>query len=374
MQQYRVEFFENYVSSTAANRRLKYVHHDFCNDLAIDDDYIAIQTTVIEINATDKVKAGHLIRVLRDDEDYFFGIVTDAEPGDYITRVSFKPFIALFDADILFYVYSQYRSAANPGTTLEETLKDYIEFYFVNNSDYRQDFPITVTIPGSSSRTVRWNMGIQPEIENGSWNIIGLYSVLIVRALKEYGVAITVTPNFSTGKIAIGIGTVSGVFKIDAGLKNVTVKTFKVNDRPTGVNKLIVHDVTDYSRTMTYYVHPDRTWDTTNSNRIVPVSYNIRTATPDGSLSDPVDDFELAADMVAIDEFGGLEFDNLIELECAPNDPLINPTTLKNGQVVTIYYKDGAYSSILTGKNVTFETITLMFGSERILYSKKTSK
>lgn len=374
MQQYRVEFFESFISDVTSTRKLKYVFHDFINDLPIDDDYIAIQTTTTEIRATDKVKNGHFIRVLRDDEDYFFGLVTDVQPGEYTTRVSFKPFLAVFDTDILFNTLRQYRSASNPGTTLEETLQFYIEAYFVSNSDYRQVYPMSVTIPAAANRTAEWNMGIQPETEGGNYATVGLYSTLIVRAMKEYGVAIDVVPNFSTGQIALTIGKVSGTFKIDADLPNITVKTFKVNDRPKGINKLIVYNDLTYSTPIIFYVHSDRSWDTTNSDRITPVSFAIRTVSPDGTYNDPDEDFMYAAMVAAYDELSGLEFDNLIELECAPNDRLISPTTMKNGQKVTIYYKGDAYTSILTGKSVSFENITLMFGSERIAYTKKTSK
>ena len=374
MQQYRVEFFESFISDTTSTRKLKYVFHDFVNDIPIDDDYIAIQTTTIEIKPTDKVKNGHFIRILRDNDDYFFGYVVDAEPGTYTTKISFKPFLAVFDTDILFNVLCQYRSAENPGITLEETLQGYIDAYFATNSDYRQCYPITITIPAAGSRTVKWNMGITSDEEGSSYAVVGLYQTLIVRAMKEYGVAIEVTPNFSTGVIALSIGKVSGTFHIDAGLNNVTVKTFKVNDRPNGINKLIVHNSLTYTNPIIFYVHPDRSWDTIDTDRITPVVYGIRTVTPDGTYEDPDDDFMYAALATAYDELSGLEFDNLIELECAPNDRLISPTTMKNGQKVTVHYKGEAYTSILTGKNVSFEVITLMFGSERITYTKKTSK
>ena len=373
MQQYRIEFFENRVSSTPASRKLVYVHHDFANDIEIDDDYIAMQTTTIEIKSTTKVKAGHFIRILRDEKDYFFGFVTDASPGEYTTRIQFKPFLAVFDSDVLFNILSQWRSTTYPGVSLEEALKIYIDGYFVDNSDYRQNLPMNVTIP-ESGLTERWNMGIKSDTEGSVWAVVGLYKVLIVRAMKEYGVAIRVTPNFSTGQIGLTIGTVSGLIKIDADLENVVIKTLKVNDRPNSINKLIVHNTYDYTMSKTYYVHSNRTWDDENTNRIVPVSYEIRTVTPDGTYSDPQDDFEFAAISAAYDVLSGLEFDNLIELEVAPNDPIVKPASMKVGQKVSVYHNEDVYTSILTGKSISLEVITLMFGSERIKYTKKTSK
>lgn len=376
MQQYRLEFFESYISTTTSTRRLRYVHSDFANNLTIDDDYIAIQTTMIDIGATNKVKAGQFIRVLKDNVDFFFGLVTDAEPGEYVTKVSFKPFLAIFDSNILFNIYTQYRSSSSSGLSLEETLQTYIDAYFVSNSDYRQDYPIDITI--SSSLTTKWNMNIQPETEGGSWATIGLYSVLIVRALKEYGVAISVTPNLSTGRIELSIRKIDGTLHLDADLDNVTVKTLKVNDRPSGINKLVVYNSLNYGMSLTYLVRSDRTWDRSDlvadEDRIVPVVYDIQTVTPDGTLTDPDDDFELAAIGAAYDMLNGLEWDNLIELEVAPNDPLINPMSIPIGKKIAVHYCGETYTSILTGKAVSYEVITLMFGSERISYTKKTSK
>lgn len=366
MQQYRIEFFE----LATISRKLRFVYRDFSTDLAIDDDYIAIQTTVVEINATELVRAGQFIRILRDEEDYFFGIVSDAEPGTYTTRVSFRPFLSIFDADILFNVLNQWRDDNITHRTLENTLLYYINSYFIDNDDNYQNYPVSsVTL---TSSTVEWNMGIVPDNDDTIYASINLYRELIVRALKEFGVAINVIPEFSQGTFSLKIGTFEEKKHIDADLKNVNIRTFKVNERPTGVNKLIVYNAKDYSMSpITYYVHPDRKWNDRDEDRILPVSYTIRTVTPDETFSDPQVDFAYAALTVAYDELNGLEWDNLIELEVAPNDPIVQPTKLENGQQVAIYHNGTQYVSILTGKSISFESILLVFGSERISYTKK---
>ena len=379
MQQYRLEFFKNHYAANAADRCLMYVHHDFVDDVVIDDDYLAIQTTIVAIRATDKVKVGHVVRVLRDNEDYFFCIVTDVSAGEYTTQITFKPFISIFDEDVLFNILDQYWMDANKGKTLEASLKKYIEDYYVNNSDAIQDWPMTVTIPAARYQTSKWSMNIRGDDEESAYAIIGLYSTLLVRALKEYGVSVRFSPNFSTGKIDVTISKISDTFNVAADLDNVTVKTFKVNDRPIGLNKLTVFSTLTYEA-KNYYVHPnpeeDIWWDKNNSNRITPVIRGLRAVTPDGTYSDDPDvDFEYAAEMVALDELSGIEWDNLIELECIPNDNLVKPSSLRIGQKVTVYYKGTGYTSILTGRSVSYDRITLIFGSERISYTKKkTSK
>lgn len=376
MRQYRLEFFKNHYSANSEDRKLEYVYHTFTSDLPIDDDYISIQTTVVEIGYTDKVKMGNIVRVLREGKDYFLGIVTDVSPGEYLTKISFKPFIAIFDEDILFDVVCQHFSADVPGISLEATLQKYIEQYYVQNpdpskSDPLQYYPMSVTITDSQYRTYDWNMNIVSDGEDTTTAVVGLYRDLIVRAMKEYGVAVRFTPDFSTGKIAVTIGKVRGHLDVDADLNNVTVKTFKANDRPAGVNKLTVVD-TAMDMSVSFYVHPDMTWDPSNTNRITPVVRGIRTISIDGSYSDdPTVDFSLTAYYAAREELGGLIWDNYIELECPADDELVKPETLSIGQEVTIYYKGGAYTSILTGRSIRVNTVTLLFGSERISYTKK---
>lgn len=360
MQLYRIEFFE----VTGQNRKLRYVHHDFTNNLTIDDDYLAIQSTTIEIKATTLVSTGQLIRILRDDEDYFFGLVANVSPGEYTTAVTFKPFIALFDSDILFNIGTQFWSESAPGISLEVALETYITGYFIENSDILQNYPLDISItPGSITP---WNMYIRSDDVSSNWAVIGLYSTLIVRALKDYGVVVTAKPDFNDGIIRITIGKIDGVRPIDADLDNVKIKTLKVNDRPDGINKLVVHNGADYTESVTFYVHPDRSWDKTNADRITPVAYAIKTVTP---YEDET--FEDAAEVAAYEDLSGIQWDNLIELEVAPNDPLIQPATYQVGQTVTVYSKGFAYTSILTGKSVSLENITLIFGSERIAYTKK---
>ena len=115
--------------------------------------------------------------------------------------------------------------------------------------------------------------------------------------------------------------------------------------------------------------------ETPNTDRILPVSVEITTASPDADAKDQELAFAAAAIEAAYQNLSGLEWDDLIELQCATNDVVINPMLIKIGQLVTIYYKDGIYSSILTGRTVSEGTVTLIFGSERITFTKKrTSK
>lgn len=369
MQQYKIEFFD---------RQLNYVFHDSGIDLQIDDDYLSIVTNVVEVAPTDLIKAGHFIRILRDDDLIsFFGVVSEVSPGETITTVRYKPFVSLFDEDILFDTTLQGSADNRPDSkTLENVLKKYITDYYISNSDSLQNLPMTITVPAIGSHTRKWGMNIKSDTEGANRAIIGLHNVLIVNAMKQYGIAINATPDFTNKRIELSIGKHSDVIKVDGDLDNVTVKTLKINDRPDGVNKLIVYNTENYSQTRTFYVHTDRTWDASNTDRIVPVVRSIKSATPDSELAQI--DYDVAFDYAAVDvaynDLSGLTWDNLIEFECSPTDPIVRPLEMKFGQTIKLYYAGGTYESILTGNSVNSEVITLTFGSERVRYTKNRKK
>ena len=94
MQPYKIEFFD---------RQLNYVFHDSAVDLAIDNDYLSITTNGVEIASNDRVKAGHFIKISREDGSVdFFGVVSDVSPKECVISIRYRPFVSLFDEDILF--------------------------------------------------------------------------------------------------------------------------------------------------------------------------------------------------------------------------------------------------------------------------------
>lgn len=362
MLQYNVEFFD---------RTLQYVYSCVIDGVPIEDDYISMKVTKIDIPSTQDVKNGYFIR-LQSDRVKFFGVVSDVSPGEYVTKVSFKPFLSVFDEDFLFDTSTQ-GTANTSHPTLEATILHYIYSLYGNPSDTYQQLPISIEIDSHIEQTAKWSLNVTPETEGSHYRIMNLYSVLITGALKEYGVAIDVTPNFKTKTIKLVITKRLSTFKIDADANNVVVKTIKYNERQTGVNKLVVYNTDDYTQSLTFYVHSDRSWDTENSDRITPVSKSVRSVAPSqrSENEDADEAFIDAAIDIAYSVLSGLTWDNLIELDALYSDPNVDPLGLKIGQLVTIYYKGASYSSILTGRIFADDAITLLFGSERIEYTKR---
>lgn len=367
MVQYNVDFF---------TRDLVFVHNDSTSITEITEDYISIQNNTIEIGLTEKVQNGQFI-YMTSPLDTFLGVVTNVKPENGILTVTYKSFLCLFDEDVLFDTDLQKQTTTNPNggakinsKSLEQMLKDMIEATYVSSDDSLQNLRLIIE---TETNTTQWGFNLKSDTEGTHYCIIGLYSVLLVNALKKYGVALRAVPDFANRYLRIYICAQSGfdVLDIDGDLNNVTIKTLKVNDRPNGTNKLTVYNTDDYRLYLEFYVHPDRSWDVEDTDRITPVVRDVKAAMPDSSIEDPDEAFVTSALDVAYGVLSGLAWNNLIELELAPGDELIKPTTLLFGQKIRLWYKDGTYESILTGRSITEKSIVLMFGSERISFTKR---
>lgn len=361
MLQYNVEFFD---------RNLDFVYNCTIDGVPIEDDYISLKVTRIDIPSTQQVLNGHFIR-LQNERVSFLGVVSDVSPGEYITKVSFKPFISLFDEDFVFDTTTQGTSNTNH-LSLEETILYYLGELYANSDDVYQRLPISVEIDSYISLTTRWSLNITPETEGSHYRIMNLYSSLLVGALKKYGVVIDAIPSFAEKNIRLVITKRVNQIKIDADLNDITVETIKYNERQTGVNKLEVYNTEDYTQYITFYVHSDRSWDAIDADRITPVAREVRSVAPSYAAGVNANDaFADAAYDIAYSVMSGLTWDNLIELVVYYSDPNVEPLSLGIGQTAVIMYKDGRYTSILTGRIFSDETMTLLFGSERIEYSKR---
>lgn len=356
---------------------LVYQHHDSISDPGIKNDYIAMQNNTMEISLTDKVKVGQYVNL--QSEDYsFFGVVTDVKPEEHGLKVSFKSFLSVFDEDILFDTDYQKKNTINPdgggkinAYSLEETIKYIIEDNYVYSDDDLQNLSIAVT---ATDNVKRWGLNLTSDTEGSHFCLIGLYKVLIVNAMKCYGVALRVKPDFHNRVINITITTSSRMLDIDGDLGNVVIKTLTVDDRPNGTNKLTVYNTTDYSQYIDFYVHPDKSWSLEDTDRIFPVVRDVKGAYPDSTIEDPDEAFETAALDVAYGLLSEQTWNNLIEMETSANDEIINPLGLDFGQTIRLHYNDSVYESILTGVEVTSKSVLLTLGSERINFTKRRNR
>lgn len=354
-----VEFF--------SPQTMQCIWHDEAMMPDIDDDYISITNSSIELSKTTSIQNGSLIRI-RGDYDWV-GCVSEVDNlDDDKTTVSFKPFISLFDEDCVFDTNTQGGSKS-----LERLIADMFKSRFVNVDSY-QKLPLEFK---TTSSTTKWDFALDSSKEESHYTVIGAYSEILVDAMSFYGIAVEPTYDFGNKKITLTIGTHPTKFYIDADMANVKITKFDIHKSPNAINKLVVWNWEDLSVPVIFYLHPDETFDTENKNRITPVVQGEEITEYSGEDKDKLTvDQRLAAAAVqcAINKFSGISWSSLIELECAWNDKLLDPVNLPFGQQVTIYHDGYSYPSILTGKKFSGGTVTLSFGTVRYDLIKKLTR
>lgn len=369
---YNVDFFDFYSGSTIAN-----VHHDVVHNISISDDYLSLPNSSVTINKTTNVKKNQLIYIEKDDFN-FSGLVTEVASNDYQTTVTFGSFLNVFKQSVLIDVKKQ--SEYTTSGSLETFIYELIKKFWINTIDSLQNIK-TFNLKKFGT-TTNWSFGIKPNEEEGQYAIVDFYDSIISPALSKYNVPIKFVPNFDTMKLDVIIGFEQKPPKlyIDADQDNIYLDTLTLHDSSTTTNKLIVYNTENYDEYTTYFLHNDdnRTYTTGNYNRITPVVVAMTTATPveevkddDGNITQEGVTFTQAAKEAADNEFSGIQWNNLIELNVALNDQQVRPLELEYGQEVVIYNEtngDGlkhGYTSVLTGKTIS-DRVELIFGTVRL--------
>lgn len=361
MQVYNIEVFDNAMNC---------IHHEAQSEYEYDFDYLSPIQSKLELDFHDS--NARFIRIVSDDRTVnLMGVIVSLDDGELMT-VGFKPFIAVLDVPIMFSVNYQNEKDLDGKNTycLESVLKTCIEVTFKNSSDALQNLPIgTITYPERAEKqTKTWGMNLKPDVEGQSMCKINLYDVLVTNSFSNYGIVVEAIPDPTHNEIDIVIHKIdTAAITLEIDSPGVTIKKFTVRDISAKTNKLTVHNKNNYADTITYFLHPDGTYSTTNTNRIFPVVPDVEAVDVNPSVSGS---FQTAAKEAAISKFGNMKFDNLIQIEVAPTDTLIKPMALKIGQVVNIVHNGTIYVSIVSGIKYG-DLIELTFGMIRIDATKR---
>lgn len=350
MQAFNIEIFDS---------GFNLIQHSNTNDVSYNIDYLSPVENSIVVPFNSDIANRNYIHIANNEHDYFgviSGVDTDKCPDGWI-QLRYKPFTTIFDAQIMFDTDLQGSAAS-----LEDTLADIITEYWISNSDSVQNVPgLSVS---TISTTNNWGFNLKSDVENMHKCAINFRNVLISRSLSKYRVGLYATPDFENHTIDIEIGVKSSdTFYIEAALPNVIVQNVVINEGSYDVNKLIVYSQADMSSTITYYLHPDGTFNTTNNNRITPVIFRVESVSVDNTT------FAEAAADAASEAFSFDGYKNLIELTVLNDDTLVNPDKIDLGQLVSIISNGVAYPSILTGYEIG-KTTKLIFGSIRVDLTK----
>lgn len=351
MSQYSVDIFD---------LDLNLVHHDILEDPVIDDDRLSPNTTTIEIKKTTLVPASGYVHL--DGDIVFDGIIDAVSDDEDITKIDIKPLICMFDRNLL--VSLEYQKSS---TSLEAVIQALINNYWVDvTGDALANMPVTVSIVGDT-RHSNWTLDLEPKSDEINKAIVNFLDDIILPAFERYGIVLNGAIDFSTMKIAFSIENPSEYQMIDADNPMVKLIEFMPDKMDGEINKLIILNGENYTDRITYYLHPNGTYNTTNDNRITPVVFEYTDAT---KSSEEGATFADAASAQADSVFGKIKYKNYVELETQYNDFLINPLEIKMGSKATIYHNGQAIETMLTGR-VIDEMITLTFGTVRLDYTKQ---
>lgn len=322
-------------------------------------DYLSIVENTIFVPYNENVKKGDYIRLINNVDEYFGYISSIAvdETLEGYSNIGFKPFLSLFAANILFDT-----SLQASATSLEQMIRDVITANWINNSDSDQNiFGLQVE---TISSTTAWTFYITGDDGLAS-TITDFYNTIIKGALTKYNVGLYITLNISAQKILIKVGVKqANSYNIEADLPSIIKKNITVNRNKSDINKLIIYNKADLSTSLTYYLHSDGTYDTTDSDRITPVIYSMISASaPSGGT------FADAAQEAADKQFGNNKDANLIELTILNDDDLVGARGLEIGQSVNVISNGTAFESVLTGYERS-TTTKLIFGTIRLDLTK----
>ena len=353
MQAFNVEIFQ---------RNFTLRSHTVVEDVQYSEDYLSPDDNELTLLTVDAQK-GDYIRITNGNDEYFGIINTVSSKEEGLVKIGYKAFLSLFDTDCMFDTTLQGGTAS-----LEQTLANIITSMFISNSDTSMNVPgLSVT---TTSSTTGWGFNLKSDKENMHHCIINMLNVLIIRAMEKYRVRIKVVPDVQNKTITLRIGrNTADAVTVEADLPNVISKNVVIKETNNDVNKLVVYNTENYTTVRVYYLHPDGTYNTTNSNRIIPVVQEIRGTAPERNGDTITKTFAQMADSEAAEVFGSIEYNNLIELEMLNDDSLIKPYSMEVGQVVNVISDGVSYSSILTGRKIE-QTTTLTFGTVRLDLTK----
>lgn len=317
---------------------------DFINDFLYPEDTYINVATGTNVATGDYVRMGDIC-----------GVVTSLENGEtWGIEIRIKPFTSLLSFPIMFD--TEWQGVGS----LEDRIEQIITDTLINNTDASQNVSgLSVTV---TSSTTGWGFNLKALTEGTHRLIINFYDTILVRALKEYSVAVSCDVDFSAKTIAFVIGTVSGINTVEADLPNIIRKQIAVDQREYSINKLIMYDTETLVQSKTYYLHPDGTFDTTDAQRITPVVYDMEAVYSE-------EDFDAAAASRAREVFCDSKIENLIEIEVMRHDQMIDVEGAQIGQEYVIMSGGKTYRSIVTGKRLG-QTATLILGAVRLELEK----
>lgn len=311
-------------------------------------DQFSIQTQIID------VQKGYFVHITRDNALVADGIVASVQPNKETQEISIRPLQALFDVEVY------YNAVSDAITWLATNIDDAL----VNNTDASQNRPVNVTYtPGGQ------NFPLTGYNFNATTNILSV----IATAFKTWNVVTECSINMSTKKIDVNIYQQNATKTIECDLDNIFNLDVSLGDSYGSANKYTVKKTGVISGTteITYYLHPDGSIDTTNSDRITPVFWKLDTLEADANTVD--NDWINETATMAKEAMAPTANDNEVIFSVGEDDQIVKPLNVALGTKTTIILHGNSYSSIYTGYSRNGSIVTMTFGGLRRELTKQLS-
>ena len=340
MKAYNVEFFDE---------ELNYVTNTCSEDINYKEDYLDPERSRITIFTDTDVKTDYLLRVKAAGVEFIGRVSSTEQKDDGTTDITFRSLAEMLDTDVLI-------TTADLTGNLETFIGKILTDLYVDNPDEEMNIPLAITEKTSTSS---WALDLFDTDETSK--IVNLFDDIVIPAFGAYGIILNFGLDIPNAQITLSIGKNTAITKyIEADLPNILDKSIIIQKAKKRINKVIVYNEEDYSENVTYYLHSDGTFDTTDTDRITPVVYDLLTVST--SSSGTFTDKALAKAQKTFDKN---KYDNLIELSLINDDELLSPWAVGMGQIVNVISDGVSYSSILTGREMRDNVTTLIFGTIR---------
>lgn len=343
---YRIEIFD---------QSMDYVSACYTDDAqTISLDYLAFDPFQINIQNV-AVKKGYFCHITKDNVTVADCIVSDVKPGKELQEISLRPLQALFDAEVFY----------NAVTDAITWIGNNLTAQYINSTDTYQLRPLVITTtPGSRAFPLTgYNL-------NPTMNILSV----ITNAFRTWGVVTEASLDLVNKQILVNVYEQTATKTIECDLENVISSEVTLGDSYGSTNKLIVKKtVAEGSPTgtteITYYRHNDGCISTTDTDRIVPVFWDVETLEQTEDMTDA--DWIAETETMAKETLTPAKYDNEVVISVWEDDKIVNPKDIALGTITTLYIKGTTYYSILTGETIEGNVYTLTFGAVRTELTKK---
>jgi len=362
MRLYNIEIFD---------KTIEYKSNSVIEEFNYKYDYLDPEKVKIELLPDVQVAVGDFLHIFNDEARYIGIVEQIKDKDDGIKEVTYIDVMSLLDIQTIVDV--EYMTGS-----LEQYIADRITELYINNPDELMNLPLSVE---TTTQTEDWSIEADVMAEEVTTLAeVNMFDDIILPAFNSYGIVLSSEIDLNNKRINISIGkNTSDIRYLEADLPNILSKNVVINKIKKQINKVIVFNQDDYTDTLTYYLHPDGSYDTDNRERLVPVEYEYAEAKEEikkeKSEIEGEDDIEIVipfadkANEKAQAIFEKNKYDNLIEIEMFSDDELIRPDSFKIGQEVMILSDGIFYNSIYTGCEVK-DTTLLIFGTIRLELTK----